>query len=198
MAVRQSQFAMHHLILSQILNISARQVTYALIYMLSACSQLPIQENINIIPMAQLESLQNWSIQGKLGIKSGNSGYNLLANWQQRKENFVLQLSGPLGLKPLILSNNRTGGISIQRSGALIHYNSVEALEAAVPELAGFGDYLVAMPNWLKGLPHNAYPVENISQGHVKPRFIKQKGWSIEYEDFIQAVSYTHLRAHET
>ncbi len=185
MAAKQSLFVLQRFI-PCLFKKSSCHIAVALILALSACSHLALQEDTNLKTLAQLEKLEHWTIQGKLAIRSGDSAYNLRAHWQQRKQNFTLRLSGPLGWKPITITSNNNGVISIQRSGSLSSYKSIEALAAAVPELADWGNYLTAMPHWLKGIPYSNYPIDNVSPDNVKPSFVEQQGWRIEYWRFTQ------------
>jgi len=176
---------MHCFSRNMISNIYLRHLAIVFLLMLSACSQLPQQKPATAKTEAQLQQLNVWSIQGKLAIRSGNSAYNLLAHWQQRKEHFTLRLSGPLGWKSLTISNDENG-ITILRAGDISHYDSIEALETAVPELADWGGYLVALPDWLKAVPHSAYALDSLSRDNGKISFFEQQGWHIGYLRYTQ------------
>lgn len=194
---------MHRIILYMIFKTPTRCLYMAMMLtLLNGCSQLPRQETTPLTNHAQLHRLDHWSIQGKLAIRSSSSAYNLLAHWQQRQGNFTLRLSGPLGWKPLTITSDGKKGISILRSGSLSNYDSIEALENAVPELADWGSYLVAMPHWLKGLPYDSYPIDRTDLGNEKPKFFEQRGWHIEYlrhtrvDGFLLPTKINMVRGH--
>lgn len=183
---------MHHLALNKILRHSPSIAVTLLLLALGACSQLPrpSSETSWDHHQAQLQGLQHWSFQGKLAIRSRHNAYNLRVRWQQQKNDFTLQLSGPLGLQPVTITYRESGELFMSRNGQITNYESAAALASAVPELTEWGAYIPALPNWLKGIPHTVYPIKNISLSNHKLSSIEQMDWRIEYQKYKSINSF--------
>jgi outer membrane lipoprotein LolB len=134
---------------------------------------------------AQLETLQQWTANGKLALRTSDSSESATMVWRQDHGNTQLQLSGPLGV-------NAT---TIESDGQLLHIREGEehrTLDISTPEAilqnTGWDLPLRSLTHWLKGLPApdpKAQRMDFDAQNGLL-RGLLQDGWEVRYEKYGQ------------
>jgi outer membrane lipoprotein LolB len=149
-----------------------------LLMLLAGCSQFQTREALTPADPAALLQLQNWSLDGRIGIRHQGQINSANLSWQQRSERYTIALSGPLG----------QGGLRIENDGQIVSLEqagSDEIHRAATPEalmqqLLGWHLPLSHARFWVRGLPDPNLSWQGLSQGFI------QAGWKVEYD------RYTH------
>lgn len=99
---------------------------------------------------SQIETLNDWILQGRLNIRQQASSDTVSINWQQADDRFTINLSGTLGLGATLISGD-ANAIRLERA------NEVPIIAGSLRELSR--DYLgyefpaQALYYWVRGIP---------------------------------------------
>ncbi len=144
-----------------------------LLLWLAGCSTLPPPAPV---PLPALDGplLDNWSLQGKLGIRQGQRADSATLNWQQQQQHYEIRLSGPLGQGALAISGE-PGQVQMAISGA------AEPIVAATPEALmqsqlGWSLPLSQAHYWVQGRPAPQLASTPLPGGNG----FRQLGWEVQ------------------
>lgn len=131
---------------------------------------------------ALLTALREYGLDGRVGVRVGEEGWQANARWRQRNDVAEVELSGPFGAGSMLL---RLTGDELQvvdsRGGIL---RGDEALNAMVMQL-GFAPPLTSLRHWLLALPDPAGGASTVmSNADGTPAELQQSGWRLLYEDY--------------
>jgi outer membrane lipoprotein LolB len=163
---------------------NARMRAWAVLFllcMLSACAS--VAPRTAPLP-ADLNHLERWQAQGRLGVSGPETGGSGSFDWLQRGDRAEIQIRGPVGVGSVRLELRGEGAkpdLRLQTSDgrtleAQAAWDELEArLGAAVP--AGQLRY------WILGLAAPG-PHEWIEQNEEGVTALEQSGWRIDYQRF--------------
>ncbi|WP_444919784.1 lipoprotein insertase outer membrane protein LolB [Microbulbifer sp. CnH-101-G] len=132
--------------------------------------------------------LKQWSIKGKLGVRSPADNGSANLTWQQSgPQNFRIHLSGPLGAGTTVISGS-AGGVSLVRGNEA----PVVARDAAQLTQQTLGWPLPAkeMFYWVRGLPAPGPRGAEKHNGRGELQSLQQSGWSLRFSDYRQNGPY--------
>ena len=157
--------------------------------LLSGCNTFPT-ENISSTSIydkaeiqAQLIGLKNWSLFGKLGIRTSDESITAAINkWQQSEEQFEIDISSTffgLGSSKLYGDGNF---LSIFQSGEepVSSFEPDELIESAL----GFPLPILYLKYWIKGLPAEGTPFTQKFNNQGLVSSIEQDNWSLSYSNY--------------
>lgn len=132
----------------------------------------------------QLEQLQTWRLEGKLGYHDSRDGGSAWVNWQQSAENFKLQLNGPFGAGAThIIGDDHSA--ELQRSGKETIYAPSPA--ALTEQLFGWQWPVDQLQFWIRGIPAPNTPLVG---SHHNPdgtlADLDQAHWQLEFSRYQQ------------
>ncbi len=130
----------------------------------------------------QLQALDNWQVEGKIGLRSNGRGNSAQLNWQQQQGHYRLRLSGPLGIGTVLVDGNDQGVQLRTREGV---YRAASP-ELLLEQLTGWKIPVSALQYWARGLPSPDLPIEQQRVELGRLSLLQQGGWSIDYRDFVQ------------
>ena len=130
----------------------------------------------------QLRALDNWQVEGKIGLRSNGRGNSAQLNWQQQQGHYRLRLSGPLGIGTVLVDGNDEGVQLRTREGV---YRAASP-ELLLEQLTGWQIPVSALQYWARGLPSPDLPIEQQRVELGRLTALQQGGWSIDYRDFVQ------------
>ncbi|MBV0932556.1 lipoprotein insertase outer membrane protein LolB [Marinobacterium weihaiense] len=156
----------------------------ALIIALSGCSQLRQQPEAPLVFDArQAQALQQWSAEGRIGIRWSQDSQSANLYWHQADAQYRIRLTGPLGQGGLRIDGT-PNSVSLKRSGDnTVHHAATP--EALMQELLGWHLPLTQARYWIRGLPAPDSRFEQLTEQPV--RSFKQAGWHIEYPRLTRA-----------
>lgn len=123
----------------------------------------------------KLESVQHWTIAGKLAIITPQKKGSARLHWQQDGQNYRLNLTSLLGTR--IMDMEKVGPLVTITDDQGRSYSGSDA-ESLVYRLTGWQMPLTNLPEWLKGLPKESNYQVN-PQGQVTQ--IQEQNWSMHY-----------------
>ena len=129
-----------------------------------------------------LETMQTWSLKGRVAGKSNDEGFRAGVLWRQQYHDFNIDLHGPLGRKVAVI-NGKKGDIQLNTSKGKSY--SAEDPEDLMQELFGYSLPVNGLQFWMRGIPdpEQVYAsLELDEQGRLKQ--LNQAGWLIDYNRY--------------
>lgn len=155
--------------------------------LLTACTTAPTA------PLAAADrldpaTLQNWSAEGKLGLKFKDKGGSLYFTWAETEAGFTLDLSGPLGQGQTRLAG-KSGLVTLDNSST--GHVEAETPEAVMQQTMGWQAPVSYLRFWLRGLPATTQAELQRGAGGELTQ-IREDGWQADIERYSDAGHY-HL-----
>ncbi len=127
----------------------------------AGCQSLPSsQANANTAPTLQAQKLENFTINGKIGVtmpastpsadasNSSTQGGSAFYTWGQENNRFAIELMGALGIgKTNIAYDGQTATLVSEKTGSL----SAEDPEELLQKATGWQAPISQMPYWISG-----------------------------------------------
>lgn len=131
-----------------------------------------------------LGSINDWQVQGKLGVRTPADSGSVTFNWKQLPEQFAIYLNGPLGQGTVWIRGNEQQ-VSLEQSGQ-------DTLYAPTPELLMYNTMGWWLPvsdlhYWVKGIPSPHTSVDDEqhnADGTLQT--LQQNGWQLSYPAYQQ------------
>lgn len=160
----------------------ARLSLAILVLLVAGCTTAPRQlpESDFSVQQKQLQALDDWRVEGKIGLRADGRGSSAQLNWQQQQDYYKLRLSGPLGIGT-VLVNGSDAGVELRNKDGVYQAASPELL---LQQLTGWQIPITALRYWARGLPSPDLPVEQQEVELGRLASLQQGGWHIDYRDF--------------
>ncbi len=171
-----------------------RQVVFIilLLFVLNACvtvqeHTLPPDSEIGKqaaweLHRVNLEALQNWSLKGRVAGRSNDEGFRAGVRWRQQRQDFNIDLHGPLGRKVAVIEG-KPGDVQLTTSKGE-SYSAVDP-EGLMQDLFGYSLPVKGLRYWMRGIPDPAQTYASLDlddQGRLKQ--LSQAGWLIDYNRY--------------
>lgn len=125
-------------------------------------------------------AVTNWSFTGKVSIKTADLAENARLRWSQGPEILRLEISGPMGLKPILFERQGTDLRVFKDQQWQTLDSETNALEAQL----GWPLPLHLLPWWLRGLPAPAVEINGRTLVNGRLESLQQAGWTLLYEAY--------------
>jgi outer membrane lipoprotein LolB len=130
----------------------------------------------------QLEQLDQWLLEGKLGYRDSKNGGSAWVSWSQQRDRFEMKLNGPFGAGATrIIGSNHFA--ELQRAG---HEDMTAESSTALTELIfGWQWPVEQLQFWIKGIPAPT-PLE-IHLNHNPDgtlALLKQSSWTLTFSNY--------------
>lgn len=126
-----------------------------------------------------LGAIEQWQVQGKLGIRLPDNSGSVYFNWKQWPAEFAIHLNGPLGQGATWVRGNERQ-VSLEQAGQA-------PMSAASPEdlmynALGWWLPVGELYYWIRGIPAPDAPVQSL-QRHTDGTLLslEQRGWQMSY-----------------
>ena len=147
---------------------------------LSGCANLHVRPAYQLEweeHIEQIEQIQNWKVNAKLGFKSTDQSGSVSMNWLQQKANYTISLRGPLGSGfALIKGDQLMAEMQFQNK---TFYGTPEQLS---DQSLGISLPFQSTLFWMRGIPspsHSSAERISFNSSGTANSFI-QSGWLIE------------------
>ncbi len=158
---------------------------------LGGCASTPEPADLELIDNSwtlrrdALMQLQNWELDGRVGITVEHQAWQASLVWIQRGENFLLDVAGPLNQGRLMVSGGPNGVRAERHDGRVVNATDVEALLRS--EL-GWTLPVAGLRYWVKGVPNPRESTESIALDELgRLAELNQGGWRIRYPSYIES-----------
>ena len=152
-----------------------RAVVWLLVLIISGCSSVPVVQEVEYSDKlrAQLQDLQDWSFEGRMGLVAKNDSWQANIDWKHHLNEEEIRLAGPLGQGATLiqLSGNM---VKIDRGWDKVQTSSQP--EAFISQQLGVFVPISSLRYWVIGLPEPTSEFIEMTAG------FKQSGWLIEYK----------------
>lgn len=158
-------------------------VCQLLIFLLSACSVVPVEKDVNYSRSAMLPlyNLKHWSFDGRMVLTGQNDSRTVNINWEHSPDAEKIKLSGLWGQGAvfILLAGNV---ITIDRGAGDVQ--SSTQLEAFINQQLGMFIPVRSLRYWVVGLPEPFGSFKDTDFG------FNQAGWLSEYKQ-MQSINMT-------
>jgi outer membrane lipoprotein LolB len=129
--------------------------------------------------VAALQSLDAWTLKGRLGVAAGEKGFSGGLAWTQAGDQAEVVLSGPMGGEALAIRVEGTA-LSVTLRGETYAGDEAQRL---IEERIGAGRALpvAELRYWLVGAPAPELPYEKTLGEDRRLASLAQSGWQIRY-----------------
>lgn len=130
---------------------------------------------------AVLAGAEQWSLKGRIGVRTADDGFNAKLRWTQDGPRFAAQVSGPLGIGNVQLDGDRQAATLTDKDGVETR------LVDAEPELYlryGWTIPVGALPYWLLGIPDPARPATTEIDDGGRLARLEQGGWAVTFSRY--------------
>ncbi len=129
-----------------------------------------------------INNLTVWHAIGKIGFTNGNQGGSASLDWQQKKNNFTLNLYGPFKTENIRITG-KPGVIYLSTSDGI--QQTANTPEEVIEKQLGWNVPVTGLIYWSKGIPIPGEPSDliQLSKENRLTRLV-QHGWNIEYHEY--------------
>ena len=154
----------------------------------SACTLMQTPEPVDQAAMMDpwedhrqdMLALQDWTLEGRVGARTGDEGANFSVYWQQHQDFYNIRLSGPLGQGGAAVSGG-PGHAELRTSDGTWTAGSLDELLAQTTSL----DLpLDLMQYWVRGIPSPRSPAELRLNDVPLLELLEQEGWEVVYDQY--------------
>ncbi len=153
--------------------------------LLSSCASTPPGQNglNNWQQQQQIHAISNWSVKGRIGVKTADDGFTSNLNWQHHPDQQIFKIYGSLGQTYAELQQNEKNTKLMLSDDQT--YESTDA-EAMIREVLGYSLPIEQLQYWILGLP---YPDGENNLTFDELGFLKSihfQQWQISYKKYKQ------------
>jgi len=134
----------------------------------------------------RVSQLNDWELAGKLGFRGPDNGGSASVNWQQRQNNYQLQLSGPFGAGSATLFGDQQ--IAEMRYQDKLYRQTPQQL---ANQLTGVPLPVDALSWWARGLPSpdqaTASSIATSPEGYASS--FEQAGWQLSFSRYADTAA---------
>lgn len=130
-----------------------------------------------------LAKIQSWQLRGRLAIHSGDDSWTASVLWEQKLENYQLQLNTPTGQGVLRLTGTAQQVSLRTAEGDTFTSATAEELLAERLHVNLPVSYLAS---WIRGLPVDKLEVDNYRVDNAgRLNLLQQADWTVSYERYL-------------
>jgi outer membrane lipoprotein LolB len=144
---------------------------------LAGCTTTPSTPITGSGPGAAMD----WTLRGKMALRSDQGHANMQIHWQQRGDEFDIHISGPLGQSAAHVFGS-SESLQIDAAGQSRKYKANEI--ELVKDSLGWEIPVKEMSFWVRGLPVPDLYHEISYDNRGLPYLLLQSGWQVEYKKF--------------
>lgn len=130
---------------------------------------------------ATLSRLQNWQINGKVGVQTAQNSGSASVDWRQQQNNYTISLTGPLGSSGMKL-NGGAGSVTLTTSDGK-HFTAGSA-EQLLADNWGFHLPVSYLRYWVRGLPVSGVAATTQFDTYHRLVSLNQAGWTIQFQNY--------------
>ena len=136
----------------------------------------------------QIERIDGWQINGKIGIRAPSDSGSATLFWLQRQGYFDIRLAGPLAIGSARLSGHTDDAVLDLSPQGRFTSNSAEDL---LQKGLGWKLPLTHLFWWIRGLPAPDSQSHLTLDSDSRLNRLEQDGWQIEYLSYIEQDGFT-------
>ncbi|MFY0664441.1 MAG: outer membrane lipoprotein LolB [Natronospirillum sp.] len=165
------------------------------LFFLAACSARPpepVDQAAMLTPWLEhrdkMRALESWTVQGRVGARTGSEGANFNVYWQQQDTDYNIRLSGPLGQGGASISGG-FGWAELRTSDDVFYAQSLDEL---LSETTSLELPLHHLQYWMRGIPAPGTRAGIKLNSDALLEQLEQYGWSVQYESYHADTQLPH------
>lgn len=148
----------------------------------SCASRAPLDEALK-----DPATLKQWGFEGKAGLRNNGKAQSAFINWEQKNDDFRIELHGPFG-KGLTIIEQSKGQIQLIDDEKSTSASSAEELLA---QTTGLQMPVSRLQWWLRGLAAPSIKVTNIELDEFGTlNKFQQQNWQVSISRFVNVDGY--------
>lgn len=128
-----------------------------------------------------LARVDDWSLRGRIGIRTLEEASSGNLSWQQRSRAFSAEIDGPLGIGGVRLEGTPD---AVTLSGSKIETTTVTDPQTELAAQTGLQVPIGGLRYWLLGIPIPGQPADVTVNSDGVAEAIIQNGWAIRYVEY--------------
>lgn len=128
-----------------------------------------------------VQTLDQWSILGRVSLFDGDDVYNLGMSWTRNGENHQLKLNAALGQGVILIDKDSQSASLTTTEGKIYQDASAQQLLMNVAQLM---IPVEGLETWIKGIPHNRSSAQPEIDGAGRARTLAQDGWKVNFFEY--------------
>jgi len=154
-------------------------------------SQIPPQQNANYrlswkTRQRQLRKITNWQLRGYMAMRSPQENLTAFLNWKQQAKNYVIYLSGPLGIGTVHIYGKPGKFILQNAKGKQFVAKTPEQL---VKQQLGWKLPISNLYYWIRGIPVPRVVATGYFDDCHRLTELNQQGWQIYYQNYTRVAN---------
>ena len=125
---------------------------------------------------AVLGDLEEWEFNGRIGVRTGDDGFNGKLRYSQDKRGFRATVSGPLGIGTVRLEGDDRTVILTDKDGVR---TELQDAERELMYRYGWTIPVASLRYWALGIPDPAVPAETEFGSDGQLQKMTQRSWSV-------------------
>lgn len=165
---------------------NARAAVFAALVIAAGCATAPPAGNGTAWPArrAELQSLDQWALRGRVAVAAGSDGFSGGLDWRQQGPRAEVALRGPVGGPGYAIRVDGDEFSVTDRGGETFAGDEARALLA---ERLGAELPVAQLRYWLTGVPAPEVPARETLGPDARLAEFEQSGWRIRYGGFRAA-----------
>lgn len=144
--------------------------------------------SLNTLHLKQLEKINRFTLQGRIGIQTNPKGFSGSLIWQHASNQDEIALYSPLGSQVASIFSTPTQITLLDSSGK--SYQAANA-ETLTRDVLGWTLPLKGLSDWALGRPTTS-PIEQSAWNALgQLTLLEQDGWKIEFDNYQQQGDYS-------
>jgi outer membrane lipoprotein LolB len=136
-----------------------------------------------------LVNINSWAFSGRTVITQEKEGVNANINWQQNRNAYSINLTGPFSQGGVELRGDGTAVIMTTSEGEQYAASSPESL---LKKYMNLEMPVSALRYWLRGLPYSELSIDEMALNELgQLTELDQEGWNIRFKRYIPYQDYT-------
>lgn len=131
-----------------------------------------------------LSRLDNWRINGKIGVQTAQDSGSATINWTQTQQHYIISLLGPLGSNELTLNGGPGGVTMVSANGK---QSSAASPEQLLAQQWGWHIPVSNLRYWIRGLPVPGIPASTHFDNYHRLSDLDQQGSHIQFLSYTTA-----------
>jgi len=129
---------------------------------------------------AEVASIENWELKGRIGVKTGNKGESATLKWVYRQNNQKVELYGPFGGGRVIIHTGENDALLRDTKGSELRGETAQdVLYQRLGWKVPFGELVM----WSRGLPNpGAKNLEFDQNGFLTS--LDEGTWHVSYQEY--------------
>lgn len=134
---------------------------------------------------AQLDRLDHWELQGRIGFVSEHESGSASLYWMQDRDRYEIKIVAPLGMGSLVVTGDKNGAVLQSSDGEMLHAEDAQWL---VWQGTGWVIPMASLRYWILGLPLENEKYQLSKSGYVSN--IKSDAWQVDYQRYQAVQGY--------